>query len=301
MHFTSAATLLFLGKAFASPIEIEERQSSCPNIHVFGARETTAPAGYGTAGVVVNLILNAHPGATSEAINYPACGGQSSCGGASYGNSALAGVKAVASAVNSFNSRCPNTLLVIVGYSQGGQIFDNAFCGGGDTNIGLSDTSVPIQASAINMIKAAIFMGDPRYIPGLSYNVGTCRASGFAPRPAGFQCPSAGKIQSYCDAADPYCCNGSSQDTHQGYGTEYGQAALNFVNGKLAAAGTGGGTTPTPTTTKAGSTPTVTTSPGSGAVAERYGQCGGSGWAGATVCASPYTCKVQSQWYSQCL
>lgn len=28
------------------------------------------------------------------------------------------------------------------------------------------------------MIKAAIFMGDPRYIPGLSYNVGTCQASG---------------------------------------------------------------------------------------------------------------------------
>tara|TARA_R110002060_G_scaffold47975_2_gene58976 strand:- start:713 stop:943 length:231 start_codon:yes stop_codon:yes gene_type:complete len=68
--------------------------------------------------VVVNLILNAHPGATSEAIVYPACGGQASCGGASYANSAVAGVKAVASAVNSFNTRCPNTLLVIVGYSQ---------------------------------------------------------------------------------------------------------------------------------------------------------------------------------------
>jgi hypothetical protein len=28
------------------------------------------------------------------------------------------------------------------------------------------------------MIKAAIFMGDPRHIVGLSYNVGTCQASG---------------------------------------------------------------------------------------------------------------------------
>lgn len=50
MHLTAAATLLLLGKALASPIEVEERQTSCPNIHVFGARETTAPAGYGTAG-----------------------------------------------------------------------------------------------------------------------------------------------------------------------------------------------------------------------------------------------------------
>ena len=58
---------------------------------------------------------------------------------------------------------------------------DDAFCGGGDTNIGLSDTSTPIQASALNKIAAAIFMGDPRHIPGLSYNVGTCNASGVSP------------------------------------------------------------------------------------------------------------------------
>ena len=61
---------------------------------------------------------------------------------------------------------------------KGGQIMDNAFCGGGDTNIGLSDTKTPIQESAIKMIKAAIFMGDPRYISGLPYNVGTCTAKG---------------------------------------------------------------------------------------------------------------------------
>jgi hypothetical protein len=112
-----AATLLLMGHAFSSPVELEERQS-CPNIHVFGARETTVAQGYGTAGVVVNLILNAQPGATSEAIVYPACGGQSSCGGVSYASSAVQGVAAVASQVNAFNTKCPNTQLVLVGYSQ---------------------------------------------------------------------------------------------------------------------------------------------------------------------------------------
>jgi acetylxylan esterase len=68
--------------------------------------------------VVVNLILNAHPGATSEAISYPACGGQASCGSISYANSVLQGVSAVAAAVNSFNTKCPSTQLVLVGYSQ---------------------------------------------------------------------------------------------------------------------------------------------------------------------------------------
>ncbi|OPB40224.1 Endoglucanase-5 [Trichoderma guizhouense] len=32
-----------------------------------------------------------------------------------------------------------------------------------------------------------------------------------------------------------------------------------------------------------------------------YGQCGGIGWTGPSVCQSPATCKAQNQWYSQCL
>ena len=114
----TAATLLLLGRALASPVgELAERQS-CPAIHVFGARETTAPPGYGTAGVVVNLVLAAYPGSTSEAISYPACGGQDSCGDVSYAASAVQGVAAAAAAVNAFNTQCPSTQLVLVGYSQ---------------------------------------------------------------------------------------------------------------------------------------------------------------------------------------
>ncbi|KAH8900349.1 carbohydrate esterase family 5 protein [Thozetella sp. PMI_491] len=288
------AVFLLLGQALlatATPLELEKRQ--CPPIHVFGARETTVSQGYGSAGTVVNLILNAHAGATSEAIVYPACGGQSSCGGISYAQSVVQGTNAVATAVNNFHTSCPDTQLVLVGYSQGGQIMDNALCGGGDPGQGITDTSVFLSAGAVSAVKAAIFMGDPRYIYGLSYEIGTCRAQGFDPRPSGFSCPSASKIQSYCDAADPYCCNGSDAATHQGYGTEYGQAALTFVNSKLSASSGGGsGTT---TTTSAGST----TTPPTGCAA-LYGQCGGTGWTGATCCSSG-TCKYSNAWYSQCL
>ncbi|EAW12441.1 putative acetyl xylan esterase (Axe1) [Aspergillus clavatus NRRL 1] len=286
MLFT-AVTLALLGQALASALDLEERQSSCPNIHVFGARETTAPAGYGSSSTVVNLILNAYPGSTSEAISYPACGGQSSCGGVSYANSVVAGINAVASAVNTFNQKCPQTQLVLVGYSQGGQIMDNALCGGGDPNQGYTNTAVALSASAVNMVKAAIFMGDPRFIAGLSYEVGTCKVAGFDPRPPGFNCPSGSKIQSYCDAADPYCCNGNDANTHQGYGSVYGQAALTFVKSKLSSSSSGGGS-------GGGSV-------GTGGTIARYGQCGGQGWTGATSCQSQYTCTAVSQWYSQCL
>jgi hypothetical protein len=115
MLLKTTVALALVGSVLASPMK---RQSSCPSIHVFGARETTAGAGYGSSATVVNGILSANSGATSEAINYPACGGQASCGGASYSQSVQAGFAAVATAVNNFNSQCPSTKLVLVGYSQ---------------------------------------------------------------------------------------------------------------------------------------------------------------------------------------
>ncbi|KAF3933544.1 hypothetical protein ABW19_dt0201193 [Dactylella cylindrospora] len=303
MLFTTAATLALLGQHVAAA-KLETRQS-CPSIHVFGARETTVSPGYGSAGTVVNAILNAYPGSTAEAISYPACGGQSSCGGVSYANSALQGTAAVASAVNSFNSRCPSTQLVLVGYSQGGQISENAFCGGGDTNIGLSNTAIPIQASALNMIKAVILMGSPRFTTPAPYNVGSCTQQGFAPRPAGFVCPSGDKVQSYCDTQDPYCCKGSSQAVHQGYGTQFGTAALNFVRSKLNTSSnpttTSRTTTTTSRTTAPGQNPTTTTPGNTGSCSSKWGQCGGIGWTGATCCQSGSTCQAQNAYYSQCL
>ena len=199
---------------------------------------------------------------------------------------------------------------------------DDAFCGGGDLNEGLSSTAIPISAAAVNMIKAAIFMGDPRYVYGLvPYQVGTCRASGvrplstfyrprlptnasrwhaqFAPRPSGFVCPSAAKIQSYCDAAHPYCCNGDDANTHQGYGTEHGQAAVTFINSKLSA--TGASSAPAGPTTTSAPTTTPTQPAGGAGVAQKYGQCGGIGWTGPTTCAAGSTCQVGNAYYSQCL
>ena len=67
-----SASALLLAHCGASPIAALKARQSCPEVHVFGARETTAPAGYGTSKVVVDLVLGAYSGATSEAIDYPA-------------------------------------------------------------------------------------------------------------------------------------------------------------------------------------------------------------------------------------
>jgi len=54
------------------------------------------------------------------------------------------------------------------------------------------------------------------------------------------------------------------------------------------------GTTPASSSTS----PSGTALP---ATAVKWGQCGGIGWTGPTVCASGSTCTKQNEWYSQCL
>ncbi|EJT80148.1 xyloglucanase [Gaeumannomyces tritici R3-111a-1] len=45
----------------------------------------------------------------------------------------------------------------------------------------------------------------------------------------------------------------------------------------------------------------TTTGGGGGPTVPRYGQCGGIGYGGPTVCAAPHTCTKQNDWYWQCL
>jgi hypothetical protein len=117
MKPTAALPILAASIASVTATPLEERQS-CPGVYVFGARETTVGPGYGSAGALVNMVTAAYSGSQASAITYPACGGQSSCGGISYDNSATQGTSAVVSAVTSLNSRCPNTKIVLIGYSQ---------------------------------------------------------------------------------------------------------------------------------------------------------------------------------------
>jgi cellulose 1,4-beta-cellobiosidase len=65
----------------------------------------------------------------------------------------------------------------------------------------------------------------------------------------------------------------------------------------------GGGSSSTTTTTRPATSTTSSASSGptGGGTAAHWGQCGGIGWTGPTVCASPYTCQKLNDWYYQCL
>jgi acetylxylan esterase len=57
----------------------------------------------------------------------------------------------------------------LLNIEKGGQIMDNALCGGAGSTL---------TGNALAAVKAAIFMGDPHNRNGLPYNVGTCQAQG---------------------------------------------------------------------------------------------------------------------------
>ncbi|KAG8884629.1 hypothetical protein FRB97_003685 [Tulasnella sp. 331] len=82
--------------------------------------------------------------------------------------------------------------------------------------------------------------------------------------------------------------------------------AVGTATGTTSATSKATGTTGTTGTTSSSTSKTTTTTSTSasatstGTVPE-FGQCGGIGWTGGTVCVSPYTCKVSNAYYSQCL
>ncbi|KAI0144317.1 carbohydrate-binding module family 1 protein [Xylariaceae sp. FL1272] len=74
-----------------------------------------------------------------------------------------------------------------------------------------------------------------------------------------------------------------------------GSAAIQVWDAGSGSGSGSGGSTPTTTTTAGGSTPT------GGCSVAKYGQCGGQGWTGCTICASGSTCQAGNSYYSQCL
>lgn len=70
------------------------------------------------------------------------------------------------------------------------------------------------------------------------------------------------------------------------------EAAAKTTEATKAATSTGTSTTSSTSTQSA-------TVKGANAVAQ-WGQCGGVGYSGSTVCASPYTCVSNSKWWAQC-
>lgn len=112
----------------------------CAPIHLLVARGSTESPGYGQLNSLATRIVQGNSGATKEAIDYPAQLQP-------YGPSVSAGVTAVKKQLSDYVAKCPDSKIVLLGYSQGANIIGDALCGGNTGNTGTDTTPLDADIS----------------------------------------------------------------------------------------------------------------------------------------------------------
>lgn len=87
------------------------RQSACAPAHIIVARASGEAKGEGSIGRLSKSLKEAVKGADSEAVDYPAAL-------APYASSEMKGVTAAKAQLTAYVKRCPESRIVLMGYSQ---------------------------------------------------------------------------------------------------------------------------------------------------------------------------------------
>lgn len=113
--------------AMAAPADLETRQASCATgVHVIAVRGTwESQTGSNGLDTLVANITAAIPKSDSARLVYPALAWPFG----TYEDSVKQGDANLVSDIKSYAAACPKTPIVILGYSQGGQVAMDAICG----------------------------------------------------------------------------------------------------------------------------------------------------------------------------
>lgn len=163
MHFKAITSSLLLSSlAAAAPLEApapeDRRASSCAPLHLLVARGSIEQVGPGAQlRNLVKTIVQQNPGADQEAIDYPAeLGTQQDPG--KYGRSVSTGTTAVINQLTAYVNKCPESKIVLLGYSQGAQIIGDALCGGDSAGNGPITPAMDPAISSHGMALAAMII-----------------------------------------------------------------------------------------------------------------------------------------------
>ena len=135
--FTKTTVTMLLSSSMAAAGPITGRQSECSPIHIIAARASTEPAGEGIIGGVADGIVESNSDVSREAVDYPAKL-------IPYDSSSQEGTEALTEQLTAYTSDCPDSKVVLLGYSQGAHIIGDVLCGGGGVP-GIGDESPPIS------------------------------------------------------------------------------------------------------------------------------------------------------------
>jgi hypothetical protein len=199
--------------------------AGCADVHIIATRASTEAPGAGIIGSVVSAVQrDSEQSVSTEATAYPATL-------RNYTNSVAQGVSALREQIATEAAACPAAKIVLMGYSQGAHVIGDVLAGSGAAR---DRATQALDAGAAAKVTAVILMGDPRYVPGKSFNAGTSKTAGRFPRPANASLDAfASKTQSYCDTGDTFCASGASVQVHLSYTRKYGTVAENFVLGRI--------------------------------------------------------------------
>ena len=220
--FLAVAAVVVSGVTLVAPAAAHA--AACPDVQVVFARGTGEPVGVGRVGdAFVDALRPLVPGESVDvyAVNYPA----------SYDFlRAAEGANDASAFIQNTVARCPDTQIVLGGFSQGAAVID-ALAIANQPTLGFTNL---LPAAAADHVAAVAVFGNPsiRLLGG----------------PLTSLSPQYGyKTIDLCNGADPVCSHGDDRPAHSLY-VEAGMTtqAAQFVAGRL--------TTKAPITTLAGET-----------------------------------------------
>jgi cutinase-like protein len=200
--FLAAAALFVLPKLL--PLA----SAACPDVEVVFARGTDEPPGVGQVGqaFVGSLRQHTRKSVGSYGVNYPA--NKDFLAAAQGANDASQHVQQMA-------NNCPNTKLVLGGYSQGAAVID-IVTAAPLSGFGFHD---PLPAQAANHVAAVALFGNP-----------STRAAGLM---SAITPNFDGKTIDLCNPGDPICSNGNQWKAHLSYVPGLTNQAAGFVASKV--------------------------------------------------------------------
>lgn len=240
----AAATTAVCTKLENCPQFEKLKTSECQPYHHFLARGSTSPyPGHviETVGKICDKLNNStHPTACGyEDVEYWAMNG-----GEKWCISAHEGAMNGAEQMRNYTTRCPDSHLIVMGFSQGASVQLDVLGGGGGELWGCNQEENPamnISSAPGSKVAAAVVFGATRRSANQNFTFGGGEISdGGAPRTAqqnaGLQpYANAGKLREYCQPHDPICApstGNTDMKYHLDYFDKWGNETADWVVSK---------------------------------------------------------------------
>ncbi|CAI6332999.1 unnamed protein product [Periconia digitata] len=229
MSFTRRSALLAVLPALAAAQGgTPKLDAACEDVVLFWARGNDAPYHDGRTSPLIDATC-AKLAAQGTSCDYIDVQFDATYGGP-FCDQIAEGARNGVAQVTAFNSKCPNTKIVMNGYSQGAQVTGDILGGPGGCEK-VSD-GLDSNSAAGKAIAAALLWGDVRHTANQPYNVLDGAGSEVYPRTGNDLAlinRYSSVLRSYCAAGDPVCAGGDVVADHLNYFELYTNDAAAWI------------------------------------------------------------------------